>query len=85
MIFPKDCILCDVCNAEITDNTFIANQDCFWFKDWLYCNNCNEKYNPKSELELIMEIKKDNDLSNSDLAKPIIITPIEKTDDNNLV
>ena len=36
-IIPKDCCLCDVCNAQLTDGNFIATADSWWYEGWLYC------------------------------------------------
>lgn len=82
-IIPKDCVLCDTCNEQLSDEKFIASQDCFWFKDWLYCKPCKIKYNPELELKLIMAIKKGNDLSDTELAQPMEITSLDE-DDNEL-
>jgi len=76
-MFPKDCVLCDICNEQLSDEKFIANQDCFWFVGCLYCKPCKERYNPEQELELVMAIKKGHDLSNTDLAQPMIITKLK--------
>ena len=72
MIIPKDCCLCDVCNDQLTDEKFIALQDCLWYKGWLYCLKCQEKYQPQKDLILIRKITKGEDISNTELAYPII-------------
>ena len=72
--FPKDCVLCDVCNAQLSDGNFIAIADCQWYEGYLYCNDCIIKYEPKKFLKLIMDIKEGDDLSNTDLAKPMEFT-----------
>lgn len=72
-IIPKDCCLCDVCNKQLTDSEFIAIEYCFWYQGWLYCNDCNKQYKPATELILIMEIHKGQDLSNTELALPIVM------------
>lgn len=72
-IIPKDCCLCDVCNQQLTDENFIALEDCMWYVGWLYCIPCDLKYEAGKEMELIREIKKGDDLSNTDLAKPIVM------------
>lgn len=72
-IIPKDCCVCDVCNKQLTDSQFIAIEYCFWYLGWLYCDACNKEYKPMEELNLIMEIQKGDDLSQTDLAKPIIM------------
>jgi hypothetical protein len=72
-IIPKDCCLCDVCNKQLTDGQFIAIEYCFWYEGWLYCDACNKEYKPMKELSLIMEIHKGVDLSQTDLAKPIVM------------
>lgn len=68
---PKDCLLCDVCNEQLTDEKFIALSFCFWYRGWLYCSDCNRKYKPQSELEHIMDIHKGQDLSKTELAAPM--------------
>jgi len=72
-IIPKDCCLCDVCNKQLTDSQFIALEYCFWYEGWLYCDSCNKEYKPMTELKLIAEIEIGEDLSTTDLAKPIIM------------
>lgn len=72
-IIPKDCCLCDVCNKQLTDSQFIALEYCFWYQGWLYCDTCNKEYKPMTELILIAEIAKGDDLSATDLAKPIVM------------
>ena len=78
-IIPKDCCLCDVCNKKVTDEKFIATEDCAWYVGWLYCKTCEEKYNPSADgdpeegLKLVRRISEGDDLSNTDLARPIII------------
>ena len=72
-IIPKDCCLCDVCNKQLTDSQFIALEYCFWYEGWLYCDSCNKEYKPMRELKLIAEIEIGEDLSTTDLAKPIIM------------
>lgn len=103
---PKDCCVCDVCNRQLTDGNFIAIEYCNWFEGWLYCSDCEAKYEPtkiinceacegsgfekredgtiktcyfcsgtglEKGLKLIRSINKGDDLSNTDLAEPIII------------
>lgn len=70
-IIPKDCIVCDTCNAQLSDGKFIATSASFWYQGWLYCDDCNKKYRPMKELPLIAEILKGADLSDTELAKPI--------------
>ena len=69
-IIPKDCCLCDVCNAQLTDGNFIATADSWWHEGWLYCAKCKAEYNPS--IPLVMVIKKGDDISHTDLAKPMI-------------
>jgi len=68
---PKDCLLCDVCNVQLTNEKFIALEFCFWYQGWLYCSECNRKYKPQSELVHIMDIHKGQDLSKTSLAEPV--------------
>ncbi len=72
-IIPKDCLLCDVCNKQLSDSQFIALDYCFWYQGWLYCDDCNKEYKPMKELKLVMEIQNGQDLSNTELANPIIM------------
>ncbi len=72
-VIPKDCCLCDVCNLQLTDENFIALEFCFWYVGWLYCDACNKQYRPAKELTLVMDIHKGQDLSGTDLAKPIVM------------
>ena len=72
-VIPKDCIVCDVCNKQLSDSQFIALDYCFWYEGWLYCNDCNKEHKPMRELKLIMEIQKGQDVSDTDLALPIIM------------
>ena len=68
--FPKDCLLCDVCNKNLSDGNFIATEDSEWREGWLYCMDCKAKYNPT--MPLIMKIEKYDNLSDTDLAKPMV-------------
>lgn len=70
-LIPKDCLLCDVCNKQLSDSQFIALEYCFWYQGWLYCDDCNKQWKPKRELVLIKEIAKGEDLSNTELARPM--------------
>lgn len=67
----KDCCLCDVCNKPLTNGEFIALEDSTWFEGWLYCNDCKDKYNPT--MKIIMPIFEGDDLSQTDLARPMIM------------
>lgn len=69
-VIQKDCLLCDVCNAQLSDGNFIALEDSEWREGWLYCMDCKAKYDPK--IPLIQIIKKGDDLSKTDLALPIV-------------
>jgi hypothetical protein len=69
-IIPKDCLLCDCCNKSLSDGNFIATEDSEWREGWLYCMDCKAKYNPK--MPLIMKIEKYDNLSDTDLAKPMV-------------
>ena len=72
-IIPKTCILCDVCNKQLSDSQFIALDYCFWYEGWLYCDDCNKEYKPMKEMKLIMEIQKGQDVSKTELALPIVM------------
>jgi hypothetical protein len=67
---PKDCLLCDTCNTVLTDDKFIATEDSAWHQGWLYCTPCQVKYTPS--MPLILAIKKGDDLSQTDLARPMV-------------
>ena len=71
---PKDCLLCDVCNKQLTDDKFIALESMSWYEGWLYCGMCDDKYSEATgEMDLIRFINKGDDLSKTDLAKPMIM------------
>ena len=74
-VIPKDCFVCDSCNKGCSDSGFIATENCFWWEGWLYCDECNEKYDPGqyNESKLIREIRIGDDLSKTELASPIIM------------
>lgn len=76
-IIPKDCIVCDLCNKAVSDEKFIAIEFAWWYEGWLYCDECNKHSDVGKELPLIMEIQKGNDLSQTDLALPIVIEDFE--------
>lgn len=71
-IIPKDCIVCDICNKAVSDGDFIATDFSWWYEGWLYCDQCNKNSEAKKEMPLIMEIQKGDDLSETDLALPIV-------------
>ena len=72
-IIPKDCILCDVCNMQLSDGQFVAIGNSTWYEGWLYCEDCEKKY-PEAvkDMRKILEINEGDDLSKTDLAKPIV-------------
>ena len=73
-IIPKDCCLCDVCNKRLTDSKFIATADCEWYEGYLYCMDCKKEYKPETDLKLIARITKGEDISNTELARPMVFT-----------
>ena len=74
IVIPKDCLLCDVCNKQVSDEKFIALEDMTWYEGWLYCNNCDRKYfEATQEMMVLKNIIKGDDLSNTDLAKPMVM------------
>jgi len=73
-IIPKDCLLCDVCNKQVSDDKFIALENMSWYEGWLYCGACDDKYEDATkEMQLIQYIVKGMDLSKTDLAKPMVM------------
>jgi len=72
-VIPKDCILCDVCNKQLSDENFIVSEDCEWYEGWLYCSDCDRKYQPYKEMKLIQSIKAGDDVSLTLLAEPIVL------------
>lgn len=75
-IIPKDCIVCDTCNRSVSDGNWIATCTSYYYKDHLYCETCHTKYQktyPREAHELMMKILEHDDLSNTDLAKPMIM------------
>lgn len=72
-IIPKDALLCDVCNNQISDNDFIATSDAEWYEGYLYCPECVQKYKPETFLPHILSIQQGDNLSQTDLALPIIM------------
>lgn len=72
-IIPKDCLLCDVCNKQLSDSDFKASEDSTWYEGWLYCKSCESKYSEATGgMVKVMDIKKDQDLSKTDLAQPMV-------------
>jgi len=65
---PKDCLLCDSCNKQLSDENFIANDEATWREGWLFCKDCDI-----SSIPLIMHISKGDNLNKTDLAKPIVM------------
>ena len=72
-VIPKDCVICDTCNKSCSDENFIATCDSFWYEGWLYCDECIIKYPKGSGGQLVAKIKEGADLSNTELALPIVI------------
>ena len=74
-VIPKDCCLCDCCNAQLTDTKFIVTKECAWYEGYLYCHECETKYDVKeSGMELIARYTEGTDISKTNLTSPIIIT-----------
>ncbi len=72
-VIPKDCAVCDICNNSCTDDKFIATIDSYWYEGWLYCEDCKKKYPNGNGRKLIRAIKKGEDISDTDLALPIVM------------
>ena len=71
---PKDCLLCDICNKQVSDQKFVALEDLSWYEGWLYCQDCDKKYHSNgTEQVLIRSIFKGEDLSKTDLALPMVM------------
>tara|TARA_B100000749_G_scaffold238793_1_gene197947 strand:- start:24 stop:266 length:243 start_codon:yes stop_codon:yes gene_type:complete len=72
-VIPKDCLLCDVCNMQLSDGQFVAIGNSTWYEGWLYCEDCEKKY-PEAvkDMNKVLEINEGDDLSNTALAKPIV-------------
>lgn len=70
-IITKDCCVCDACNKQLTDENFVALQNCVWYTGDLYCQACVNKYNP--DFDIVMVISEGQDLSHTELANPIIV------------
>ena len=67
----KDCLLCDTCNKPLSDGKFIALEDSTWYEGWLYCRECEDRYRP--DMTVIKNITEGEDLSKTDLAKPMVM------------
>ena len=72
-IIPKDCVLCDLCNKQCSDEHFVATCNSFWYEGWLYCDECIIKYPKGTGGKLIMKIIKGDNLAQTDLALPIVL------------
>ena len=72
-IIPKDCVVCDSCNTQLSDGNFIASADSVWYTGDLICEDCDRKYEYGKSYQVVRVIKKGDDLSKTDLAKPIIM------------
>jgi len=70
--------VCDFCNKGTSTSEFVATCDQWWWEGWLQCDECHEK-SPEGFGKLIMEIKKGQDLADTDLALPIVITTGDDT------
>ena len=71
---PKDSAVCDFCNISITDENFIAIRQAWWYIDHhLICDECNRNYDGRG-VGKVMDIMERDDLSHTDLARPIVIT-----------
>lgn len=70
---PKDCLLCDICNKQLSNEKFVALEDQIWYAGQLTCESCDQKYECGKSYEVIRFIKKGEDLSKTDLALPIVM------------
>ena len=70
---PKDCLLCDICNKQVSDQKFVALEDLSWYEGWLYCRDCEKEYHSEeTEQVLIRNIFEGENMSKTDL-KPIVM------------
>ena len=76
---PKDCAVCDFCNISITDENFIAIRQAWWYENHLICDDCNRNYDGRGN-EKVMDIMERDDLSHTELARPIVIETFEGND-----
>ena len=76
-VIPKDCCLCDVCNKQCTDENFKALCYMEWYSSRLLCDECCKKYQWRKSEEMmetfVDEFQQGDDLSDTDLAKPIVM------------
>ena len=73
IVIQKDCLIDDICNKSLSDENFIASEDCTWYQGWLYCKDCEARHKPYNFLKKVLDIKKGDDLSKTDLALPMIM------------
>lgn len=75
-VIPKDCVICDVCNKSCTDQNFKATCYMEWYSSRLLCDECAKKYQWRKSKEMmetfIDEFQEGDDLSQTDLAKPVV-------------
>jgi hypothetical protein len=72
-VILKDCAVCDVCNRACTDEKFNAILTCYWYEDSLNCETCNIKY-PRDPMTIKLKIIAGDNISNTELARPILIS-----------
>ena len=76
-VIPKDCVVCDVCNKATTDENFKALEYMEWYESRLLCADCCKKYQWRKSEEMmetfVDEFQQGDDLSDTDLAKPIVM------------
>ncbi len=86
---PKDCVVCDVCNKATTDGNFKAVCYMEWYSSRLLCDECSKKYQWRKNKEMketfIDEFQEGDDLSQTDLARPIVITTGEELSDKEII
>ena len=71
---PKDCLLCDICNKQVSDQKFVALEDLSWYEGWLYCRDCEKEYHSEeTEQVLIRNIFEGENMSKTDLVNPIVM------------
>ena len=71
---PKEYLLCDCCNKQLTDTRFNMLEDSAWYGGYLCCHECEHKYGfAGGEMELVAKYQKGDNVSKTRLANPATI------------